>query len=286
MSSDVFRLIRPFRQDTSVIFASPHSGRDYSAEFLGQSLLDSHMIRTSEDAYVDQLFDSAPSKGAPMLAARTPRAFIDLNRAPDELDPAVIEGVARAPHNPRVSSGLGVIPRVVAGGRAIYRGKLSLAEAEFRISRHWHPYHRALRDLIDATHARFGESVLIDCHSMPHEAIESHARFGASTPDIVLGDRFGAAAGREIVDRIEAAFANAGLRVARNAPFAGAFIAQSYGRPSRRQHVVQVEIDRALYLDEVRIVPNSGFSAFRKLLSGVIGEIADIGRVSRALAAE
>ena len=198
----------------------------------------------------------------------------------------IIEGVTRAPHNPRVSSGLGVIPRVVGAGRAIYRGKLPLAEAEARISRHWHPYHRALRLLIDETHAAFGEAVLIDCHSMPHESIDAHARPGTPRPDVVLGDRFGAAASGEVMDRIEAAFAGAGLNVVRNAPFAGAYIAQAYGRPLRRQHVVQVEIDRALYMDEARIRPLPEFAAFREVMTGVIAEITEIGRRRLPLAAE
>ncbi len=286
MTSDVYHILRPQRQDTAVLFASPHSGRAYDPAFVAQTVLDSHSIRSSEDAYIDQLFGDAPLFGAPLLAAIVPRAFIDLNRAPDELDPSVIEGIARAPHNPRVSSGLGVIPRVVAGGRAIYRGKLALPEAEARIARYWHPYHRALRDLIEATHAQFGEAILIDCHSMPHEAIDGHSRTGASKPDVVLGDRFGAAAGREVMDRVESAFASAGLRVARNAPFAGAFIAQSYGRPTGRRHVVQVEIDRSLYLDEARVELSPKYPQFRALMSGVIAEIAGIGRASLPLAAE
>ena len=286
MTSDVYRILRPLRQNTAVIFASPHSGRDYDPAFIAQTTLDAHSIRSSEDAYIDQLFGAAPLYGAPLLTAIVPRAYIDLNRAPDELDPSLIEGIARAPHNPRVSSGLGVIPRVVAGGRAIYRGKLPLAEAEARIASYWHPYHSAMRDLIEATHAEFGEAILIDCHSMPHEAIDGHARPGSFKPDVVLGDRFGAAAGREVMDRVESAFASAGLRVARNAPFAGAFIAQSYGRPAGRRHVVQVEIDRSLYLDEARIELLPGYSQFRALLSNVIAEIATIGRTSLPLAAE
>lgn len=286
MTSDAYRLIRPQRQETATIFSSPHSGCDYPAAFLGMTALDAHMIRSSEDAFVESLFDVAPLYGAPLLAARIPRSFIDLNRAADELDPAVIEGIARSAHNPRVSSGLGVIPRVVAGGRAIYRGKIALAEAEARITRYWHPYHAALRGLIDTTHAAFGEAILIDCHSMPHEAIETHARPGQPKPEVVLGDRFGAAAGYEVVERVEAAFANAGLRVVRNAPFAGAYIAQAYGRPSRRQHVVQIEIDRALYMNETRVEPLPGFAAFRELMAGVVAEIAGIGRRSLPLAAE
>lgn len=286
MTEDSFILHLPQRRETPVIFSSPHSGRDYPDAFLAASVLDARTIRSSEDAFVDLLFDSAPVQGAPLLAARAPRAFLDLNRAPDELDPAVIDGVGRTAHNPRISSGLGVIPRVVANGRPIYRGKLPLAEAESRIARFWHPWHDRLRRLIEESHALFGEAVLIDCHSMPHEAIEAHARPGQPQPEVVLGDRFGAAAGREVMDAVEAAFRRAGLRVARNAPFAGAHIAQAYGRPARRRHVVQVEIDRALYMDEARIRPRPDFEAFRSLIAGVVAEIALLGREPISLAAE
>jgi N-formylglutamate amidohydrolase len=271
---EAFELRRPRRTATPVIFASPHSGRDYPQTFLDRSLLDPLTIRSSEDAFVDRLFDMAPDHGAPLLAARLPRAFLDLNRACDELDPALIDGVARPAHNPRVSSGLGVIPRVVAAGRLIYRGKIPLAEAEARIERFWRPYHQALAGLMAEAEARYGEAVLIDCHSMPHEAIESHARPGTARPDVVLGDRFGAAAGAEIVARVEAAFRSAGFRVARNAPFAGAYVAQAYGRPSRGHHVVQVEIDRALYMDEARVVPRPDFGQFRQRMGEVVAEIA------------
>ncbi len=286
MHRQAFTIFHPDRRETPVIFASPHSGRDYAHAFLDQSLLDARLIRSSEDAFVDQLFDAAPLYGAPLLTAQLPRAYLDLNRAPDELDPALIDGIARAPHNPRVSSGLGVIPRVVANGRAIYRGKLTLDEARHRIATVWHPYHNALRRLIDENQAQFGQAILIDCHSMPHEAIEAHARPGHARPDVVLGDRFGAAAGREVMDRVESAFAAAGLRVARNSPFAGAYIAQAYGRPSRGNHVVQVEVDRALYLDEARIELRADYAAFHALISGVVAEISDIGRQIVPLAAE
>jgi len=286
MTPEVFRLYQPERQSTAVVFASPHSGAGYEAGFLAQTVLSAAQIRSSEDAFVDRLFAAAPRHGAPLLAAHVPRAFLDLNRAPDELDPAVIEGIARAPHNPRVSSGLGVIPRVVAGGRAIYRGKLPLAEAEARIARYWHPYHRALRDLIETTHARFGQAVLIDCHSMPHEAIEHHIRPGARPPEVVLGDRFGAAAAPWVTDAVESVFLAEGFRVARNTPFAGAFIAQSYGRPSGNRHVVQIEIDRALYMDETAVAPLPGFDAFAARIARVVGELARIGCQDLPLAAE
>ncbi|PTE15224.1 N-formylglutamate amidohydrolase [Pseudogemmobacter blasticus] len=287
VSSAVYTLRRPRQQTTPVVFASPHSGADYRPEFMARSALDRRTIRSSEDAFVDRLFDLAPQMGAPLLAARVPRAYIDLNRAPDELDPAVIEGLARAPHNPRIASGLGVIPRVVAGGRAIYSGKLPRSEAEARIRHCWQPYHTALAGLLDATRRSFGEALLIDCHSMPHEALDAHTRPGLARPDVVLGDRFGTSAGPEMMDRVEAAFAGAGLRVARNAPFAGAYIAQTYGRPGQNVHVVQVEIDRALYMDEVRIVPTPGFAAFRALMAGVMAEItAGLRGTALPLAAE
>jgi N-formylglutamate amidohydrolase len=269
--------MRPAAQSTAAIFAAPHSGRDYTPAFLARATLDEHTIRSSEDAFVDLLFDMAPDYGAPFLVAGAPRAFVDLNRAPDELDPALIEGIRRGAHSPRIASGLGVIPRVVANGRPIYRGKLSLEEAQGRINRWWRPYHDALQDLLDETHARFGEAILIDCHSMPHEALENVGG-GAGRPDVVLGDRFGAAAAGGVVDRIEEAFRNAGLRVARNMPFAGAYVTQHYGRPSRRCHAVQIEIDRALYMDERRIEPSADFHAFRSLLADVVGAIADLGR--------
>lgn len=286
MSTAAYHVIQPGQRRSSAVFASPHSSSDYPASFLRRSVLDRNAIRSSEDAFVDRLFDAAPEFGAPLLIAGAPRAYVDLNRSCDELDPALIEGALRNGHNPRVASGLGVIPRVVANGRAIYRGKLALAEAERRIDTYWRPYHDALQTLLNESHARFGEAILIDCHSMPHEAMDGVTRGFVRRPEVVLGDRFGAAAAADVVDRIEAAFAAAGLVVARNTPFAGAYVTQAYGRPSRRQHAIQVEVDRALYMDEPSIEPRADFDAFRALLRGVIAEIAIIGIADMPLAAE
>ena len=286
MPAAAYDAILPARQSSCVVFASPHSGRDYKWSFLRKSVLNEHAIRSSEDAFVDQLFDCAPQFGATFLKAGAPRAFVDLNRARDELDPALIEGVRRIGHNPRIASGLGVIPRVVANGRAIYRGKMSLHEAEERIRDYWEPYHTKLQALLDTAHARHGQTVLIDCHSMPHEAMDGVARAGMKRPDVVLGDRFGAAASGDVVDRIEAAFASAGFIVTRNAPFAGAYITQAYGKPSKGQHAVQVEIDRSLYMNEKLIRPNGDFDAVRTALRRVIEEVAQIGQGRIPLAAE
>ncbi|MDP5345388.1 MAG: N-formylglutamate amidohydrolase [Paracoccaceae bacterium] len=283
MQHDAYHLILPAQRTSRVVFACPHSGRDYSAAFLQATALDPTVLRSSEDAFVDLLFQSAPLEGAALLVARAPRAFVDLNRNEDEFDPALILGVPRLPHNPRIASGLGVIPRVVANGRAIYCGKLPLAEAQERIAKFWRPYHLALATLLSEQRKRFGQAILIDCHSMPHEAIVA---FGASViarnrtaprPDVVLGDRYGAASAGWVMDRVEAAFVDAGFRVARNAPFAGAFVAQQYGRPSIGQHVIQVEIDRALYMDESRIVPNAQFDEMRLRLAQVTARIAALG---------
>lgn len=279
MLTSPYHLALPVERTTSVVFASPHSGRDYPASFLRRSVLNASEIRSSEDAFVDQLFAPVPLHGAPLLTATAPRAFLDLNRGPDEFDPALVEGARRSTHNPRIASGLGVIPRVVANGRQIYRGKLTLIEAHQRVTQYWRPYHDQLQTLLDQSVTMFGGAILIDCHSMPHEALENMGPPGAGRPDIVLGDRFGATAGGPVMDRIEAAFTRAGLKVARNMPFAGAYIVQQYGHPLRGQHAVQVEIDRALYMNEKTLEPSAQFDAFRGLLAGVIADLADIGHV-------
>lgn len=277
MQETTFDLSLPAVRSTSVVFASPHSGRDYASSFLSIADLDAAEIRSSEDAFIDRLYEDAPSFGAPFIKALAPRAFVDLNRGPDELDPALIEGVRRKPHNPRIASGLGVIPRVVANGRHIYRGKISLNEAHDRIATYWRPYHDQLQTLLDESNRAYGESILIDCHSMPHEALATMNLQNAPRPDIVLGDRFGSTAAGHIMDQVEAAFVNAGLRVARNAPFAGAYIVQQYGRPSRNQHAIQVEMDRALYMDERTLEPKSDFAAFKEQISAAVAMIAEIG---------
>ncbi len=286
MRTPPYTLTLPARRTTPVVFSSPHSGRDYRRSFRRAAVLGQRALRSSEDAFIDLLFADAPRYGAPLLAATAPRAWLDLNRGPDELDPALIRGIRPGRQNPRVTSGLGVIPRVVSGGREIYRGKLSRAEAEARLSGYWHPYHARLQGLLEESRALFGQAILVDCHSMPSEAIQTLCRHEKQRPEIVLGDRYGAAADVGIVDRIEAAFAAAGLRVARNKPFAGAYIAQHYGRPSRQQHVVQIEIDRALYMNETALRPNNNFNNLKALLGPIIARITDLGRDRKPLAAE
>ncbi|MFN7003177.1 MAG: N-formylglutamate amidohydrolase [Roseinatronobacter sp.] len=276
-------------QTSSVIFASPHSGRDYPNAFLKTSILEPTVLRSSEDAFVDCFLRSASAAGAPVLLGGVPRAYVDYNRAATELDPALISGVSAHGLNPRISSGLGVIPRVVAGGRAIYRGKITRAEADYRLREFWHPYHQKLDSLMAEHRKRFGRAILLDMHSMPRDAVSMNRQHTALRPDIVLGDRFGAAAHASVSDAVAAVFTNAGLRVARNSPFAGAYITQRHGTPSIGQHAIQIEIDRGLYLDERSVTPNANFEVFTQLMDQIVSDLVDLGRdpsAQVALAAE
>ncbi|MEM9377544.1 MAG: N-formylglutamate amidohydrolase [Pseudomonadota bacterium] len=274
LTRHAYRLERPADWHAPVVAATPHSGRFYPSHFLRRSVLDERTIRSSEDAFVDLLAANAPGLGVPLLSAEYPRAFLDLNRGADELDPAVIEGLRSSPINPRISSGLGVVPRVVSGGRAIYRGKISRAEAEARIEKIWRPYHACLKGLMDEAHRRFGRAVLLDLHSMPHDALAALGHgSGPTRPDVVLGDRFGSSASEEIVELLERGFRDAGLKVGRNTPFAGAHIVQRYGKPLHGHHAVQIEIDRGLYMNEDLVRPNGNFHNIKAVLSEVLSEV-------------
>jgi len=270
-----------------VVFSSPHSGRLYPADLIDASRLTPLELRRSEDAFVERLFGAAPLHGAPLIHALAPRAYVDLNRGAEELDPVLIEGVRAAGLNPRLAAGLGVIPRVVAEGVAIYAGRISREAATERLKRHYRPYHDALQALLVEAREAVGEAVLIDCHSMPSDALRAAPRVRGRRPEVILGDRFGVSAAPWVMAEAERAFAEAGFVVARNTPFAGGYITQKYGRPSRGTHAVQVEIDRALYLDEPRVEPGAGFTALEQALEPVVARLAAI-RPKRpaALAAE
>ncbi|NOR63829.1 MAG: N-formylglutamate amidohydrolase [Rhodobacteraceae bacterium] len=264
------------------VFSSPHSGAEYSAEFLQRSCLTPHQLRSSEDAYVDQFIGE--TLGAPVLKARFPRAYVDLNRAPDELDPAIIHNALGMPTNPRIAAGLGVIPRVVANGRAIQLGKMKLAEAEARLKACYIPYHTALRGLIEAQRQRFGTCFLIDIHSMPRSALTGGLL--NKRAEIVLGDRYGTAADPWVTEAVATFFTDAGFEVARNAPFAGGYITRHYGAPSKGVHVVQIEIDRSLYMNESRVELHRDFEDIRARISGVLTRVAGIPACPQSLAAE
>lgn len=268
-----YAVLAPATQSAPIVFASPHSGRRYTPEFLAAARLDPHALRRSEDSFVEELFESAPRHGCPLIHALFPRAFCDVNREPWELDPAMFDdelpGWVNAA-SPRVGAGLGTIARVVATGEAIYRRKLSFAEAEARIATCWRPYHDALARLIGETRARFGVCLLIDCHSMPTLLAQGRG----CQPDIVLGDAHGTTASPTAIRRLEETLVAAGFIVRRNDPYAGGYVTRHYGRPREGVHAVQIEIARSLYMDEERIAPTAGFALLQRRLERVIEALA------------
>jgi N-formylglutamate amidohydrolase len=286
MTEPVYDLQMPQARTSCAVFSSPHSGADYPRALLELSRLDLLHLRSSEDAFVDELFAAAPGHGAPLLSARVPRACVDLNRAQDELDPALIAGASRRLMNPRIAAGLGVIPRVVAEGRPIIDGKLPLAEAQRRLAVYYQPYHARLAALVEQSRAEFGLAILLDCHSMPHDALVSAPTVWGRRPDVVLGDRFGAACDRWVIDAVAEIFRAEGFAVARNAPFAGGYITQHYGRPHARVHALQIEIDRSLYMDEARIEKGPAFDEIRARIGRAVAELTRLGGARLPMAAE
>lgn len=246
-------IIRPERQTLPLVFASPHSGSDYSPDFLASSRLDPISLRRSEDSFVHEIFACAPAMGAPLLHALFPRAFVDPNREPYELDPAVFRD--RLPpyantSSPRVAAGLGTIARVVANGTSIYRRKLTLEEGLARIRSYYWPYHEALRGLVESTKERFGYCILVDCHSMPSGGRGGR---GAGAAAFVLGDCHGTTCAPVVTQTAENALSAKGYTVVRNTPYAGGFVTRHYGKPQARVHALQIEINRNIYMDESRI---------------------------------
>jgi N-formylglutamate amidohydrolase len=256
------------------VFNSAHSGRDYPQRFLDMTRLDHLSIRQSEDAYVDELFARAPHLGTPLLRAHFPRAYLDVNREPWELDPAMFSEPLFERCNttsPRVAAGLGTLARVVAENKPIYQERLTLADARMRIEGIYQPYHQTLQRLLTEAVTRFGVAVLVDCHSMPR-LTRSGDR---PSPDVVLGDRYGTTCATVLVDLAETVFAGAGLRVARNRPYAGGFSTRTYGRPPHGVHALQIEVSRHLYMDERTLDRHEGFAALRQLIERLV--IALIG---------
>ena len=268
-----FRLSRPQDALVPVIVNSPHSGAFYPESFLKSARLDALCLRRSEDAHVAELFAAAPNLGAPLLQACFPRAFLDVNREPWELDPAMFDGPLPPFANTssiRVAAGLGTIPRVVSEFVEIYKDKLSPAEAEARILQLYFPYHAALSRLADDMLAHFGAVLLLDCHSMPTSAAAGGLTQSRHRPDVVLGDRHGSACSAMITATLESLFAAQGLKVARNRPYAGGFITQTHGKPRQGRHAIQIEICRSLYMDETTLAKTDGFEPMRTALTVVM----------------
>jgi N-formylglutamate amidohydrolase len=279
----------PDRQLLPLVVSSPHSGSLYPSDFLAQAAVPLTALRRAEDAFVDELFAGAPDLGIPLLAARFPRSYVDANREPYELDPGMFEGpLPRALNHrtTRVAAGLGMIPRVAASGEAIYRGRVSSREIERRLETCWRPYHAALSSLVERTYAQFGAALLIDAHSMPSSA--SGLGLREHGVDVVLGDNHGEACAADLIDGVERWLAAQGLRVRRNQPYAGGFTTQRYGRPGIGRHTLQIEINRALYMDEARHAQLPTFAATRRLMTGLLDQIGQLATLQliRPMAAE
>jgi N-formylglutamate amidohydrolase len=261
-----------------LVFANPHAGRVYPAEMMAASALDAATIRCSEDAYVDALIASAPARGAVVVAAALARAYIDVNREPWELDPAMYEDelplFARA-RTARVAAGLGSIARVVSEGKEIYSRKLRFSEAAHRVEVGHQPYHQALTEALSDVRRDHGLAVLIDWHSMPAAAARA-GLLGRDRCDFVLGDRFGGSCAGAVTRLVERELEAMGYVVVRNAPYAGGYTTEHYGRPASGVHALQIEINRALYLDEATLQPTQGFEPLKGDLDRLFGALAAV----------
>jgi N-formylglutamate amidohydrolase len=261
--SPPFEVARPSEITSPLVFNSPHSGRLYPSAFLASSKLDAMTLRRSEDAYVEELFGFVSALGSPLLYAHFPRAYLDLNREPYELDPALIrDGLPDYANTQsvRVVGGLGTIARIVSESDEIYREPLSLVAALERINRLYTPYHDTLKALLAEARQAFGLAVLIDCHSMPSNPIAEH---GGGRPDFVLGDRYGTSCSGELTRAAAQALKAHGYVVALNKPYAGGYITEHYGKPHTGLHALQVEINRALYMNELTFDKSAGFDQIR-----------------------
>ena len=285
--SDHHEILRPGEQTAPIVLASPHSGTAYPEAFVAASPLDPLDLRRSEDCFVDELWLGAAALGVPLLRAAFPRAFVDANREPFELDPEMFEDELPPYVNvnsSRVAAGLGTLARVVASGKEIYGGKLRFADALERIETCYRPYHAALRRLIDATRDRFGYCILIDCHSMPSVGAPMDPDAGRGRADFILGDGFGTACEGAVADTVERALESHGYRVTRNKPFAGGYTTRHYGCPEEGVHALQIETNRALYMDEDAI---GRLPALADVAGHMTSEVSALIRLSRVdLAAE
>ncbi|MBN8969064.1 MAG: N-formylglutamate amidohydrolase [Rhizobiales bacterium] len=248
--SPPFEIVEPASWRAPIIFNSPHSGSNYPADFVAASCIDLPALRRSEDSFMDEMIVRLSDRGFPVVRVHFPRCYVDVNREPYELDPRMFDG--RLPsfantRSMRVAGGLGTIPRVVGEGQEIYHHRLDVEDGLRRIDLLYKPYHRALRRLIGRGQQIFGSVILVDCHSMPSVGVSREEK---ARPDLVIGDRYGTSCANLIADVVEDTFARLGYSVGRNKPYAGGFITEHYGNPATGMHAIQLELNRAIYMNE------------------------------------
>lgn len=261
-----FTVARPAQWRAGVVFASPHSGNIYPQSFIDRSSLTLAQLRRNEDIFIDKLFGPCVATGAPLLSARFPRCYVDVNRAEDELPLGWCQTSSKP--TARALAGLGVIPTHMNETTAIYKKPLEAETDKMRLTQLYHPYHNALQDLISDSLGRFGQTLLIDCHSMP-----GFSPMGARRPDIILGDRFGTSCHPDTLARIQGILRAAGYTVSTNYPYAGGFVTTHYGRPESGIEALQIEVNRDLYLNPVTLAPKRGYDRLADDLVGIIYEI-------------
>ncbi len=271
-----FEILEPAEWRGPVVFNSPHSGRIYPRAFLLSSRLDLITLRRSEDSFVDDLAMGVVARGYPLMRAHFPRCYVDVNREPYELDPRMFEG--RLPsfantRSMRVAGGLGTVARVVGDAQEIYDQRLSIDDALRRIENLYKPYHRGLRRLFSRVHRDFGAAMLIDCHSMPSSTGSRDERPRA---DFVLGDRYGTSCVPVVSETVETTLRGLGYAISRNKPYAGGFITEHYGNPAAGLHSIQLEINRALYMDERRFERSPNFNRLAADLEALADRMAAI----------
>ncbi len=276
--SDTFEILSPDGRTSSVVLSSPHSGQQYPAHFLSQTRLSLEKLRRGEDTFVDELFLPVVNQGAPMLRALFPRSFLDVNREPYELDPRMFDGRLPGFANTRsvkVAGGLGSVPRIIGENIDIYAGRLPVDEALQRIAFYHKPYHLALKHLLALAKRQSGHSILIDCHSMPSLSV---AREPAPKADIVLGDRYGTSCSPLLMEILETSARRLGYTVIRNKPYAGGFITEYYGQPQVESHAVQIEINRAIYMNESTLERKPGFKNLQQDLLQILEPVFELDK--------
>ncbi len=274
--SPPFDIIEPAVWRAPILFNSPHSGSVYPRDFLAASKIDLAALRRSEDSFMDEMIEDLPELGFPIVRVNFPRAYVDVNREPYELDPRMFAG--RLPsfantRSMRVAGGLGTIPRVVGDGQEIYRERLNVENALSRIEALYKPYHRALRRLVNKTHQTFGTAIMVDCHSMPSVGL---TRDEPRRPDVVIGDRYGTSCASLLADTVEETLKSLGYSVGRNKPYAGGFITEHYGNPASGLHTIQLELNRAIYMDERRRERGPNFAKAVKAFAVLANTLAGL----------